>query len=111
MATSGTAGKTGICLRIMPTAGRALPGDSFSQQFTYPWPPHQTPLPRNVRKLDRRGSGRLAIVEAQESAQALPAYDRSGPVEVGGRHDELAVQTLMVSLFVRVREVLVDRGA
>jgi hypothetical protein len=29
-------------------------------------------------------SGRLAIVEAQDPAQAFPMDDRSGPVEVGG---------------------------
>jgi hypothetical protein len=58
---------------------------------------------RNVRKLDRAVSGRLAIVEANEPAQAFPAYDRPGPVEVGGRQDELAAQALMV--------VLADRGA
>jgi len=66
---------------------------------------------RNVQKLDRGVSGRLAIVEAQESAEALPAYDRSGPVEVGGRHDELAGQALMVSVLVVLDEVLADRGA
>ena len=36
------------------------------------------------------------MVEAQEPAEALPAYDRSRPVEVGGRQDELAAQDLMV---------------
>jgi hypothetical protein len=51
------------------------------------------------------------MMEAQQFVQALPAYDRSGPVEVGGRRGELAVQALMVSLFVIVDEVLADRGA
>jgi hypothetical protein len=68
-------------------------------------------VPRNVPKLDRGVSGRFSIVEAQEPAEVLPAYDRSGPVEVGGRRDELAVQALMVSLFMVVSEVLADRGA
>ena len=62
-------------------------------------------------ELDRGVSGRLAVVEAQESTEALPAYDRSGPVEVGGRHDELAGQAPMVALSVVVREVLADSGA
>jgi hypothetical protein len=31
---------------------------------------------------------------AEESPEALPANDRSGPVEVGRRQDELAVQAL-----------------
>jgi hypothetical protein len=35
----------------------------------------------------------------------------SGPVEVGGGHNEQAGQILMVSLFVIVDEVLADRGA
>jgi hypothetical protein len=51
------------------------------------------------------------MVEAQESAKAFPAYDRSGPVMVGGRQDELAVQALMVSLLMVVDEVLAKRGA
>jgi hypothetical protein len=51
------------------------------------------------------------MVEAEEPAEAFPSYDRSGTVEVGGRHDELAAQTLMVSLLVLVEEVLADRGA
>jgi hypothetical protein len=34
------------------------------------------------------------MVEAEKSAEALPAYDRSGPVVVGRRQDELAVQAL-----------------
>ena len=36
---------------------------------------------------------------------------RSGSVEVGGRHDELAVQALVVALLVMVGEILADRGA
>jgi hypothetical protein len=64
-----------------------------------------------VRKLDRGVSGRLAIVEAQEPIKALPAYDRSGPIEVGGRQDEPAVQTLVFSILVVVRQMLADRGA
>ena len=36
------------------------------------------------------------MIEAEQSTKAFPAYDRSGPVEVGGRYDELAVQALMV---------------
>jgi hypothetical protein len=67
--------------------------------------------PRNVQKLDRGVSGRFPVVEAEEPAEAFPAYDRSGPVEVGGRHDELAAQALMVSLLVIVDKVLADRGA
>jgi hypothetical protein len=66
---------------------------------------------RNVQKIDRGVSGRLAVIEAQKSTETLPAYDRSGPVEVGRRQDELAGQSLMVSLLVVVREVLADRGA
>jgi hypothetical protein len=51
------------------------------------------------------------MIEAQESAQALPAYDRSGSVEVGQGQGELAAQALMVPLFVVVDKVLADRGA
>jgi hypothetical protein len=49
------------------------------------------------------------MIEAQQSAQTVPAYDRSGPVEVGGRRDELAAQPLMVALLVVMREVLADQ--
>jgi hypothetical protein len=66
---------------------------------------------RNVQKLDRGVSGRFPVLEAEKSADALPAYDRSGPVVVGGWQDELAVQALLVSTFVRVDEVVADRGA
>jgi hypothetical protein len=61
--------------------------------------------------LDRGVSGRRPVVEAKESSQAFPAYDRSGPVEVGGRQDELAVQALMVSLLMITCQILADRGA
>ncbi len=68
--------------------------------------------PRNVQKLDRGVSGRFPVVEAEKPTQALPAYDRrSRLVEVGGRHDELAGQALMVPLLVIVLQVLADRGA
>jgi hypothetical protein len=56
-------------------------------------------------------SGGLLGIEANESAEALPAYDRSRPVEVGGRHDDLPTQALMVSLLMVVDEALVNRGA
>jgi hypothetical protein len=51
------------------------------------------------------------MVEAKKSAEALPGHDRSGPVEVGWRHDELAAKALMVSLLMVMSEVLADRGA
>jgi hypothetical protein len=47
--------------------------------------------------------GRLAVVQAQEPAKALSAYDRSRLVEIGRRQDELAAQALMVSLLVMYR--------
>ena len=65
----------------------------------------------NVQKLDRGVSGRFLVVEAEKSAEALPADDRSRLVEVGGRQDELAGQPLMVSLLVVMRDVLADHGA
>jgi hypothetical protein len=64
-----------------------------------------------VQRLDRGVSGRLAIVDAQEPTEAFPAYDRSGPVEVGRWQDEVAAQALMVSLFLVVDEILADHGA
>jgi hypothetical protein len=51
------------------------------------------------------------VVEAEKSAEAFPAYDRSRLVEIGGRQDELAGQPLIVSLLVVVDEVLADCGA
>lgn len=45
-------------------------------------------------------SGRLAIAEAQQAAQAFPAYDRLEPIVVGGRRDDLAAQALVVSFLV-----------
>jgi hypothetical protein len=65
----------------------------------------------NVQKLDRGGFRPLPVVEAEQSTDALPAYEQSGPVEVGGRQDELAAQALMVSLSVVVSKVIADRGA
>jgi hypothetical protein len=50
------------------------------------------------------------VVEAEKSAEALAADDRSRLVEVGGRQDELADQALMVSLLVVMRDVLAYRG-
>ena len=49
----------------------------------------------------RRGTSRA---RGEESAEALPAHDRSQAVEVGERQDELAVQGLKVSLVVVVEE-------
>jgi hypothetical protein len=45
---------------------------------------------------------RLGVVEAKQSTKMLPTYDRSGPVEVGRWHDDLAAQALMVSLLMVV---------
>lgn len=50
-------------------------------------------------------------MDDESSTETFPAYDRSGPVEVGGRHDELAAQALVVALSVVVLQMLVDRGA
>jgi hypothetical protein len=53
----------------------------------------------------------LGPIKNRALAQALPAYDRSGPVEVGWRYDDLPAQALMVSLLMIVSEVLADCGA
>jgi hypothetical protein len=50
------------------------------------------------------------VIEVEKPAEALPAYDRSRPVEVGGGHDEMAAQALVVALSVVVLQVLADRG-
>ena len=60
---------------------------------------------------DRGVSGHLAVVVAEEPTEAFSADDRSGPVEVGARHDELAAQALMVPILVIVLQVLADSGA
>jgi hypothetical protein len=44
----------------------------------------------------------LRVVEAEQSTEPLPTYDRFGPVVIGGRQDDLAAQGLVVSLLVVV---------
>ena len=61
------------------------------------WPPLRPAVTRSVQKRDRHVFTMDFGGRVQES-EALPAYDRSGPVEVGRGHDELADQALMVAL-------------
>jgi hypothetical protein len=51
------------------------------------------------------------VVEVQESADALPALDRSGPRVIGWRLDEPALEALVVALGVVVGDVFSDGGA
>jgi hypothetical protein len=46
------------------------------------------------------------VVEAEESLEALLAYDRFRLVELGRRHDELTASALMAAFPVIVGEVL-----
>ena len=48
------------------------------------------------------------VIEAEQSTEALPAYDQSRAVEVGERQDDLAAQALVVAFLVMWQKL--DRG-
>jgi hypothetical protein len=55
-----------------------------------------------------RCSGRLAVVEAQEPADALAANDRSGSRGIGWRLEEPPIEALVVALGVVAGNVFSD---
>ena len=91
----------------MPNAGASIenPGASLWDRES---PSYAAAVADSV--VNRSVSGRLAVIEAKKPGEAFPAYDRSGPVVIGGRQDELTAQTRMVLLLVVLRQVLADRG-
>lgn len=61
-----------------------------------------------MRKLDRGVAGRLALVETQEPAGALPACDRSGPRVIRWRLNEPPIEALVVALGMVVGDAFLD---
>ena len=61
-------------------------------------------------EIRRRGSRGLAVVEAEKTAKTFPTVDLSNAIRRLRGHNQLVVESLMVSLLVIVLRVLKDRA-